>query len=249
MKNEIYIYGKHSVFEALENAPNSVKKIFLSSSIDDKKILDSIRISKIEIVKLSEKNLPKDIDEAAVHQGIIAVISLRNLIHQYKDFTNTLNITPDTALVLLNEVQDPQNVGAIIRSAAAFGISGVLIPEYNQAQMTGSVIKVSAGMAFRIPLVSVGNENHTIEDLKKRGFWIYGLEGEGNNLLSEEKFTHPSVFVLGNEGRGIRAKTKEHCDILLSIPINKKCESLNVASSASVTFYQWSLQHPGAINF
>jgi 23S rRNA (guanosine2251-2'-O)-methyltransferase len=147
----------------------------------------------------------------------------------------------------LGEVQDPHNVGAVVRSAAAFGLRGVLIPKHRQAGVTGTVVKVSAGMAFKIPLVEVANANRTIEDLKKMGFFIYGLDGEGDVALPLEDFSKPSVFVLGNEGEGMREKTKEHCDSILSIPIHGRAESLNASASAAVVFYAWSSQHPGAL--
>ena len=89
---------------------------------------------------------------------------------------------------LLGEIQDPQNVGAVIRSAAAFGVSGILIPDHNQAQVTGAVVKVSAGMAFRVPLVSIGNVNTVVRDLKERGFAVYGLAGEAKQIITKEAF-------------------------------------------------------------
>ena len=156
-------------------------------------------------------------------------------------------ITDDTSLLILGELEDPHNVGAIIRSAAAFGVSGVLIPQHNQAPVTGAVVKVSAGMAFRVPIVSVGNINNTVRDLKDKGFWVYGLDGEAEQTVSGETYEKPSVFILGNEGRGIREKTREMCDILLSIPMNPQCESLNVAASTAVTLFAWSSQHPKAL--
>lgn len=102
-------------------------------------------------------------------------------------------MTKDTALVILGELQDPHNVGAIIRSAAAFGVSAILMPEHNQAPVTGTVVKVSAGMAFRIPLVTVPNVNSAIRDLKERGFWVYGLDGEAKQTLPKEQFDAPAL--------------------------------------------------------
>jgi 23S rRNA (guanosine2251-2'-O)-methyltransferase len=98
-----------------------------------------------------------------------------------------------------------------------------------------------------MPLVSIGNVNHTISDLKKRGFWIYGLDGEATQSVTDEDFAKPSVFILGNEGSGIRQKTLEHCDIPLRIPISQKTESLNASVAAAVVCYEWSKKHPGAL--
>ena len=141
---------------------------------------------------------------------------------------------------MLDELQDPHNVGAIIRSAAAFGATGVLLPEHNQAPVTGTVIKTSAGMVFRIPLVKIGNVNQTLRLLKEKGYWVYGLAMDGSSNLQKTTFDTPVVFVIGNEGEGIRQKTLELCDIKITIPMNPRCESLNAAVAASVVLYEWS---------
>ncbi len=249
IQNKIFIYGKHALTEALQNRPQAVKKIFLAPYVDDPKLKELIRKVGIPTSPLggSSGKMPSEVSDNATHQGIIGQISLSDLVIPYEKFVENLKINSNTALVLLNEIQDPHNVGAVIRSAAAFGIAGVLIPEHNQAPITGAVVKVSAGMAFRIPIVSIGNENHIIRDLKDKGFWTYGLAGEGAKSLNEEKFDAPSLFILGNEGAGIRAKTRELCDVLLSIPMHPQCESLNAATAMAITLYAWSAQHKGAL--
>jgi 23S rRNA (guanosine2251-2'-O)-methyltransferase len=229
-----YIYGKHSVLEAIRNRTNIITELFITAEVDE-----GIRkIIKKNDLFISRKGIPASADKF-IHQGYVAKIRPEKMMTSYKEFISDLKITDNTSILILGEVQDPQNVGAIIRSAAAFGVSAVLFPEHNQAQMTGAVVKVSSGMAFKIPLVSIGNVNSTIKDLKDKGFWIYGLAADGDVLLHEEDFSKPSVFVIGNEQKGVREKTKEACDIILSIPIDKKCESLNAATAASVVMYQW----------
>jgi len=258
-QDKVYIYGKHAVVEALQYAPKALKKIFLSPQATDAKIKELINKLGVPTAPLASGRELRDISGSEAHQGVIGLMSLRGLMRQYDEFINGpasspaspnrgesqggLKINNDTALVLLDEIQDPHNVGAIIRSAAAFGISGVLIPEHNQAPITGAVVKVSAGMAFRIPLVAIGNINNTIRDLKKRGFWVYGLDGSSKKSISGESFDAPTIFILGNEAKGIRQKTRELCDALVSIPIDSKCESLNVAASAAVALYAWSAKH------
>lgn len=239
-KGQDYVYGKHAVFEALESSRVTVSGLWLRNDLHDQVFEKLAKKKGVKISHLTPGELPAGFNKDAVHQGVIALIQIDGLMLSYKDFVSSLTISESTALVLLDEIEDPQNVGAIIRSAAAFGLSGVLIPENRQAQITGSVIKVSAGMAFKIPLVSIGNVNATIRDLKDKGFWIYGLTGEGQNDLSKEKFDAPAVFVVGAEGAGIREKTLDLCDVKLRIPIDKRCESLNAATSASVAFYEWS---------
>jgi len=154
--------------------------------------------------------------------------------------------TEKTMLVLLDELTDPHNVGAIIRSAAAFGAAGVLMPSHNQAPITGSVVKASAGMAFRVPLVSIGNVNQTVDALRNDfGFRTYGLAMDGARVLTEESFDAPALVIVGNEGKGIRQKTLERCDVTLRIPMDERTESLNASVSAAVVMYQWSVKHPG----
>lgn len=242
-----YIFGKHAVSEALRFRPDVVKKVFLDLNFSDAKIISLIEATKLEVLPLNLKNPPRGISANAAHQGIVAAILPEKLMVPYKDFIQKITISPDTALLILGEVQDPHNVGAVIRSAAAFGLAGVLIPPHNQAPVTGTVIKVSAGMAFRIPLVAISNVNAVARDLKTRGFWLYGLEGEGTVSTTTEKFTRPSAFILGNEGVGLRQKTKEVCDDLISIPIHPRCESLNAAAATAIVLATWSAEHQGAV--
>jgi 23S rRNA (guanosine2251-2'-O)-methyltransferase len=242
-----YMFGKHAVSEALSQRPDVVKQIFLDQNFSDANILKQVESAKVTILPLNLKNPPRGVSANAAHQGIVAGILPEKLMVDYKDFVKKLIITPHSSILILGEVQDPHNVGAVIRSAAAFGVSGVLIPPHNQAPVTGTVVKVSAGMAFRIPLVAISNVNSVARDLQKRGFWIYGLEGDGTVTTNEEKFERPSAFILGNEGSGLRQKTKELCDDLISIPIHPRCESLNAAAATAIVLSAWARQHPKAI--
>lgn len=242
-ESKTYIYGKHALLEALTYAPEVIEEIFLAKHFDDAEIMALIKKHSIVL----NRKAPQEILESSAHQGIVGAVSLPHLMRNYREFSESLVVGPDTSLVLLDELQDPQNVGAVIRSAAAFGISGILIPEHNQAQVTGSVVKVSAGMAFKIPLVAIGNVNTTIRDMKERGFAVYGLSGEAKYTITKESFEMPTLFILGSEGEGIREKTLELCDKTLSIPMNPRAESLNVAASAAVAFFAWSTKHPEAL--
>ncbi len=248
-KEREYIFGKHAIFEALTEKPEIIKRLFLDQNIKlDEKRIALLERSKIEIRELDLRKILKVIGKDAVHQGIVAEINTEKLLIPYKKFIETLDINENSALLIFGEVQDPHNVGAIIRSAAAFGLKGVLIPLHKQAPISGTVIKVSAGMAFRIPLVSITNVNSVVRDLQKRGFWIYGLEGEkGNTTTTTEIYTKPSVFIVGNEGKGLRQKTQELCDNLISIPIHPRTESLNASVAAAVVLSSWSGQHKQAV--
>jgi len=242
-----YIFGKHAVSEALAERPDVIKQVFLDKNFSDAKIISQVEASGIIAKPLNLHNPPRGVSSKSAHQGIVAGLIPEKLMVPYKEFIKDLEVTDDTSLLLLGEVQDPHNVGAVIRSAAAFGLSGVLIPPHNQAPVTGTVIKVSAGMAFRIPIVAISNVNSVARDLQKRGFWMYGLEGDGDTSTTTEKFDRPTAFILGNEGSGLRQKTKELCDSLISIPIHPRCESLNAAAATAVVLASWSAQHPEAV--
>jgi 23S rRNA (guanosine2251-2'-O)-methyltransferase len=240
MKELIYIYGRNAVMEALASRPDTISDIYLSDKSSDDQLKDTIKESGMKTSLLDENNLPGQLESHVTHQGVVASIFAEKLMPKYKDFINDLEVTDKTALLIFGEVQDPQNVGAAIRSAAAFGLSGVLIPKHNQAPINGTVVKVSAGMAFRVPLVAINNVNATITDLKKKGFWVYGLDGEGEVNLPDEKFEKATAFIIGNEGQGLREMTAKACDTRLSIPIDEKCESMNASASVAVALYDWS---------
>jgi 23S rRNA (guanosine2251-2'-O)-methyltransferase len=244
----VYIFGKHAVAEALLHRPDVIRELHIEHGFSDTTIFAQLSATKIVPKVLNPKRLPGGLRGDAVHQGVIAAIAISDLMVSYSDFLSTLSPTPETCVLILGEVQDPHNVGAIIRSAAAFGISAVMIPPHNQSPVTGTVVKVSAGMAFRIPLIEITNVNTTIRDLQNRGFWTYGLAGEGSVSVTAEQFTKPTAFVVGNEGSGLRLKTREVCDILVNIPMHPRCESLNAAASAAIVMYTWSAQHPQALS-
>lgn len=246
-KEKVYIYGRHALTEALTSAPHAIRKVFLASDLSDAALRALIERHNIPVAPLATGQGKELAGRDAVHQGIIAVMDPSALLISLDDLLAGLDMHKNPSLAILGEVQDPHNVGAIIRSAAAFGISGVLIPEHHQAGITGAVVKTSAGMAFRVPLVAIGNVNTTIDVLKKKGFWIYGLAMDGTTALGAESFDAPSAFVVGNEGAGIREKTLEACDVTLSIPMNPRTESLNAAVSAAIVFYEWSRKHPEAL--
>ncbi|MGD0328548.1 MAG: 23S rRNA (guanosine(2251)-2'-O)-methyltransferase RlmB [Minisyncoccia bacterium] len=262
-QEKIYIYGKHALIEALRHTPNVIRKVFLArdmrlSGQGDTELRVLLTKNNIPTAELAAGKGKELVGKDAVHQGVIAIMDPASLLISFDDFLATLpsffpssgssSGSAKTALAVLAEVQDPHNVGALIRSAAAFGLSGVLIPEHNQAPLTGAVVKSSAGMVFRVPLVSIGNVNHTLRVLKEKGFWIYGLSMNGKTTLGTETFDAPAAFVIGNEGFGIREKTLVACDVMLSIPMHERTESLNAAASAAVVFYEWSRKHPEALS-
>jgi 23S rRNA (guanosine2251-2'-O)-methyltransferase len=241
-QDKIYIYGKNALIEALNNRPDVIGKVFLTKKLQSDQVLSKLlNKHKINVSLLNENETKNKVGNDAKHQGVIATLLVDKLYSSLEDVLkmDKKDVGGNPSIVVLGELEDPHNVGAIIRSSAGFGVQAVLLPEHNQAHITGSVVKTSAGMVFRIPIVKIGNVNDTLKKLKERGYWVYGLDMVGQNL-SETTFDTPCVFVVGNEGFGLREKTQEACDILLSIDIDKRCESLNAAVATSVVLYEWS---------
>ncbi len=248
--DKVYIYGRHALAEALEHAPHSVRLVFLAPEMDDAELRALIKKSGIEAGALRSGDAGQMVGRETAHQGVVAILNTGSLMVPFDRFMDSLTdggrraVATDTMLVLLDELTDPHNVGAVIRSAAAFGAAGVLIPSHNQAPVTGVVVKTSAGMAFRIPLIAIGNVNQAVDALRKEGFKAYGLVMDGTTDIMDEPFSAPTLVVVGNEGEGIREKTLERCDVRLRIPMDPRAESLNASVSAAVVLYQWSVKHP-----
>jgi len=241
--NGIYIYGMQPVIEALSDAPQSCIAIYTESSPKEARfehIRAAARKLKIPVNSAPDKKL-KELVGDVNHQGVVALLKE----FPYQDFTDwlgTLDLEQKPAVLLLDEIQDPHNLGAIIRSAAALGISGILLSKDRQVQVNSTVFKTSAGSALKIPVIQIGNINQTLELMKQKGFWIAGIDMYGEQTLWNEEFTTPMVFIIGNEGKGIGEKTLEKCDMRLSIPMSENVDSLNVSVAAALVSYEWARQ-------
>lgn len=236
---KIYIYGKHAVREALIHAPHTIRAVYLAPTMKDEDIRNLIRGAKLNTERLDPAKATSQVEGNAPHQGIIALVSLGTLSVPFEKFLDTYR-PEDGCLVFLDGIQDPHNVGTIIRSAAAFGASAVLIPQHKQSPITGTVIKASAGAAFTVPIVTVTNTQQALAELKRRGVAIYGLAGQATESLADEDFSGPTLFVLGNEADGVSASARALCTKLLRIPITERAESLNVAAAATAALYAWA---------
>jgi 23S rRNA (guanosine2251-2'-O)-methyltransferase len=240
---KVYLYGKHALREALLAKPQAVQKVFLDANAEaDKELTGLLKQHNIGFSSMKSDTTAKSVGNDAVHQGVIAVINVEKLYTSLDEVMKLFDLSAQTnpCFVLLDELHDPHNVGAIIRSAAAFGASAILMPEHNQSPITGTVIKTSAGMVFRIPIVKIGNVNQTVRLLKEKHMWSYGLVMNGDTALNKAVFDTPTLFIVGNESTGIREKTLELCDVGLTIPMHPDCESLNASVAASVVLYEWS---------
>lgn len=239
----MYIYGKNPIIEALTRTPGRVQKIFIKESLEKntKSEIETLaRPHKIAIQEVQKDKLLALVGDV-VHQGIVALVSDVALL-DFKEWLSHFEIVGSPMIVLLDEIEDPHNVGAIIRSAAAFGVSAVLIGKHNQSPITSSVEKAAAGTIDRVPIVRIGNINDTLGKLKEKGFWVLGLDERGETLLTSTVFDTPTCIVIGGEGKGIREKTLMHCDIRIQIPMENNVESLNASVSTALVLYEWKKQ-------
>ncbi|MFQ5720901.1 MAG: 23S rRNA (guanosine(2251)-2'-O)-methyltransferase RlmB, partial [Candidatus Aminicenantales bacterium] len=166
--------------------------------------------------------------------GVIAVVAAK----EYVPFSSLFGASPNPFFVLLDGVEDPQNLGAILRSAEGAGVDGVILPERGSAGLTEAVAAVSAGALEHIKVARVKNLARAMDTLKQQGVWLVGAEGDGSEFWYEFDYTLPIGLVLGSEGRGLRPIIKKKCDEILSIPLLGKISSLNVAAAAAVFFYE-----------
>jgi 23S rRNA (guanosine2251-2'-O)-methyltransferase len=174
----------------------------------------------------------------AAHQGVVAFGAAQRYaaLEQVADGARLL--------VLLDGVEDPHNLGAVVRTAHAAGAAAVLIPDRRAAGLTETVAKAAAGALEHLPVVRVGNVTRTLEELKARGFWIYGVEERADHLYSATEYALPSVFVLGGEGHGLHQLVKKHCDALVRIPMAGAISSLNVSVAAGIVLFEWRRRNP-----
>jgi len=233
-----HIYGRHSVLSVLENSDRQVKLITIQQDLPNNKILDIIvQLAKSKGIEVEFVSLPKLERKYSMgkrrHQGVIAVTSdlatftLKQLLE---------HLSENPLLAILDHVNDPQNLGAIVRSAELAGFDAVIMPERRNAPLTNTVVKTSAGATEKIPIVIVGNVNETIRVLKKHNIWVYGIETGGENIYSTD-FAAPTALVFGAEGDGLSTLTASLCDKILTIPMYGKTESLNVSVAAGIAMF------------
>lgn len=235
----IYIYGKKPVEELLVARPDIVTRVYVQGSIKGHEFEDVrtyAREHKIALNAVPQKKLNELVGDVN-DQGIVAEIH-EFPYYDFDEWLGGLDKENNPTALLLDEIQDVHNVGAIVRTAVATGMAGVLIPENRQAPVNSTVFKTSAGTVMHIPMVRIGNVNQAVKKLQDNGFWVYGLVQDGDMNIFDYQHDSPSVFIVGSEGYGIRAKTQELCDYKVSIPMEEKAESLNASVSAAVCMYE-----------
>jgi 23S rRNA (guanosine2251-2'-O)-methyltransferase len=238
-----FIYGRNPVEELLKNRADEIEKIYINRKLNKQTfstILSLASDNRVPVAEVPGSKLYELVGKVN-DQGIVAAIS-QIQYEEFEDWLERVEPNQNTGILLLDEIEDPHNFGAILRTAAASGMDAVIVPKHRQAPVSAAAYKTSAGTAGRIPIVRAVNLNQAILKLKDNKFWIAGLDMDGDSLLWEQTFDVPMAFVIGNEGRGMRQKTGEHCDFLLSIPMYNGVESLNASVSAALVCYEWRRQ-------
>lgn len=239
--NEEWVYGIHVVHHLLEQAPERILEIsVLESRHDDRieKIKKGAKEFNIAIRLLNKKQIDALTQEGVPHQGVAAKIRTReNLTEQeLKVLLSNLKVKP--LLLVLDNIQDPHNLGASLRTADAVGVHAVIIPKDRSAKVTSAVRKVASGAAESVPIVEVTNLVRCLDSLKKEGIWIIGATAEPTQTVYETDLTVPLALVFGAEGTGMRRLTAETCDALMRIPMFGVVKSLNVSVAAAVCLYE-----------
>jgi len=236
-----WLAGTHAVMAALANPERKVRRLLATAEAAralaepyaklraDHALPQPETVERVEIDRL----LPA----GAVHQGLAALVD--PLESATIDEIARAGAARESAIiVMLDQVTDPHNVGACLRSAAAFGALAVLVPDRHAPEETAALAKAASGALERLPLVRVTNVVRALEELKEAGFWIAGLAADGPRTLAEAKLSGRIVLVLGAEGEGLRRLTREHCDHLVRLPMTGAMESLNVSNAAAVALYE-----------
>ncbi|MCQ2915052.1 MAG: 23S rRNA (guanosine(2251)-2'-O)-methyltransferase RlmB [Alphaproteobacteria bacterium] len=226
----IWLYGFHPVVSALKNPNRKINRVLVT-----KETLNELQKEigqSIEFEIATKQEIEQIIGFEAVHQGICAQV--QPLPDYY------ISDIPDkekSVLILLDQVTDPHNVGAILRSACAFGADAVLLTEKNAPEATGTLAKSASGMLEHVPLIPVVNIARTMDELKKRGYWCVGMDGNAKDTLHNADLPKKIVLVMGSEGFGLRRLTQENCDFMVKLPMDPKVESLNVSVATAIALY------------
>lgn len=231
------VYGRQVIREILKNNKRKVYKIyFLKNSKNIEDILKLAESKRIQI-EFKERKEIKELTRTENNQGVAAEVDDIKKIN-INEFLEKNKNKEKISVCILDEIEDPHNLGAIIRSCEIFGICGIILPSKRTAQVNETVYKASSGAVEYIDIIEVSNINNAIYKLKEAGFWIYGFDITGTEFLENVKFDKKCVLIFGNEGRGLRALVKQNCDFLIKIRQKGKIDSLNVSNAAAIAFYE-----------
>ena len=239
----LLLWGKHAVTAALENSDRRIYEIFFTESSQNK-IQNHIRsrlsvseASNIKLNALSSKDLNAILPDHSVHQGFAAIVGELD----YGDLDFLINKTHSSKysfVVVLDQVTDPHNLGAVIRSAVAFSVDAIIVHDRSTPRLDGALGKAASGALEHIPIIRTKNIARAIDKLKKSEFWCIGLSDDAHNDLPSLSVPNRTAVVLGAEGEGLRRLTRESCDSLARLPTSLNFPTLNISNAASITFYE-----------
>ena len=233
------IEGRNAVTEALRSGVN-IDKVFIAKGETDSAlrfIAGAARRAGAAVVEADKRKLDS-MSQTHSHQGVIAMAAFAEYvtIDDILEIARSKNEQP--LIVLCDEISDPHNLGAVIRTCEATGAHGIIIPKRRSAGLTATVVKASSGAVFHTAIARVPNLTSAVKELKKAGVWFYAALPDGEKTIWESDFTGATAFVIGSEGKGISRLIKENCDFEVSIPMNGKISSLNASVSASVLLFE-----------
>jgi 23S rRNA (guanosine2251-2'-O)-methyltransferase len=237
------LYGKHAVFAALANPERRIRRLLLTPEAHSnlKQEIDSALHKggheNIQITTTDKRDLEGLLQPGAVHQGLALEAEAPPGQH-IEDIIKKTEDDPKAAIVILDQATDPHNIGAILRSAAAFGAAAVVIQDRNAPDITGTMAKAASGALERVALVRTTNLARAMEKAKAAGFWCIGLDGHATQTLAQADLKGRVALVLGAEGAGLRRLTRENCDLLVKVPITDAVESLNLSNAAAIALYE-----------
>lgn len=223
------IYGRKPVIDAIDSGVKIYRAYLIKQN---SKIVDEL-ISKLDKANVEINFVDKRFfDKIELnHQGVMVEVES----FQYKDLSD---LDKYQRLIILDQIEDPHNLGAIIRSAESFGFDGVIIPERRSASVSPIVYKTSAGAINNINIIMVKNTNRAIEEIKEAGFWVYGLAGEASSPINQVDLKGKVCLIVGNEGKGLSRLVRENCDILINIPMKGFVNSLNASVASAIAMYE-----------
>lgn len=232
--------GIHAVKEALE-AQRPIDRISIAKGRQDTRIEEIVQLARKQSipVRFEERNQLDRLANSRDHQGVVALAAARAAATLEDILTHANPARGQTGLIiLLDGIEDPHNLGAIVRTALAAGAYGVVIPERRAAGLTDTVARASAGALAHLPVVKVTNLARAMEELKEAGYWLVGLDEHGDKTYTEVDYTSPVGIVLGSEGQGLHELTRKRCDFVVSLPTTGPIKSLNVSVAAGVVLFE-----------
>jgi 23S rRNA (guanosine2251-2'-O)-methyltransferase len=238
-EREDIVIGRNAVIEALKGE-RTIETLYIANSKLEGSINTVVGIAKEKriIIKEVDKRKLDSMCDGAVHQGVIAKVTP----YKYSEVSDILALAEERGespfIVILDEVEDPHNLGSIVRSAELFGVHGIIIPKRRSASVSATVYKSSVGAIEHVKVAKVTNLNATIEELKEKGIWVYGADIRAEEYSYQVDFSGPCAIIIGNEGRGISKLTVQKCDKLIKIPMVGKINSLNASVAGGIIMYE-----------